>query len=133
MQQPFVMIGSDGWSYPLSQPGKPHPRAYGTFPRVLGHDSRDRRLFPLETAVFKMTGMPAARLGFHDRGILRPGMKADLVLFDPNTIRDDPTYRDPQQACSGIYQVYVNGVLSAEKGQHTGARAGTVLRKGKNA
>ena len=132
MQQPFVMIGSDGWSYPLSQPGKPHPRAYGTFPRILGHYSRDRRLFPLETAVFKMTGMPAARLGLSDRGLLRPGMKADLVLFDPETVRDDPTYQNPQQPCTGIKRVYVNGVLSACDGQHTGARAGIVLRKGKN-
>lgn len=132
MAKPYVMIGSDGKSYPLAQPGKPHPRNYGTFARVLGHYCRDRKVISLETAVAKMTGMPANRLGLSDRGILRPGMRADLTLFDPETIKDNPTYLNSQQACDGIHQVYVNGVLTAQDGQHTGAQAGVVLRKGKN-
>lgn len=132
MSQPFVMVGSDGKSYPLDQPGKPHPRNYAAFARVLGHYSRERGLFPLEEAVKKMTSMPANRLGLRDRGLLRPGMRADLVLLDPDSIIDTPSFENPQQACVGIRQVYVNGILSAENGQHTGARAGAVLRKGKN-
>ena len=132
LAQPFVMVGSDGKSYPIDQPGKPHPRAYGAFARVLSHYSRQRKVISLETAVAKMTGMPANRLGLYDRGVLRPGMRADLVLFDPDHIEDSPNFDQPQQACRGIHRVYVNGVLSAQDGQHTGARAGIVLRKGKN-
>lgn len=133
LAQPFVMIGSDGQSMPLSQPGKPHPRNYGAFARVLSYYSRERKVISLETAVAKMTGMPANRLGLNDRGILRPGMRADLTLFDPDTVEDTPSFDLPQQACRGIHQVYVNGVLTAEDGQHTGARSGMILRKGMNA
>ena len=129
MQAPYVMIGSDGWAYDLNYPGKPHPRSFGAFPRVLGHYSRERGLFPLETAVHKMTGLPAKRLGLADRGLLKEGFWADLCIFDPKTIADDPTYLDPCQPCSGIARVYVNGVLTAENGVHTGARAGMVIRK----
>ena len=129
MQAPYVMIGSDGWAYDLDYPGKPHPRSFGAFPRVLGHYSRERGLFPLETAVHKMTGLPAKRLGLADRGLLKEGFWADLCLFDPKTIADDPTYLDPCRPCSGIARVYVNGVLTAENGVHTGARAGMVIRK----
>ena len=129
MQAPFVMTGSDGWCYGLDFPGKPHPRSYGAFPRVLGHYCRERGLFPLETAVHKMTGMPAKRMGFADRGLLKEGNWADLCVFDPETIIDDPTYLDPCKPCSGIARVYVNGVLTAENGVHTGARSGQVLRR----
>ena len=129
MQAPFVMIGSDGWAYDLNYPGKPHPRSFGAFPRVLAHYSRERGLFPLETAVYKMTGLPAKRLGLTDRGVLKEGCWADLCIFDPEKIADDPTYLDPCKPCSGISRVYVNGVLTAENGVHTGARAGMVIRK----
>ena len=133
MQQPYVMIGSDGNAASLDYPGQPHPRWYGTFPRVIAKYCRERKLFPLETAVFKMTGLPASRLGLADRGLIREGMCADLVLFDFDKIQDTPAYDDPKQPCAGIIQVYVNGVLTAENGRHTGARAGHILRKGVNA
>ncbi len=130
MQRPFVMTGSDGGAMNLSVGGKPHPRNFGTFARVLSHYCRDRQLFPVETAVHKMTGLPASRLKLEGRGVLKTGMWADLVLFDLETLKDDPSYLDPQQPCSGILRVYVNGVLTALDGKHTGARAGVVLRRG---
>lgn len=133
LRQPYVMIGSDGNAASLDYPGQPHPRWYGTFPRVIARYCRERGLFPLETAVFKMTGLPASRLGLSGRGLIREGMYADLVLFDFNEIQDTPTYGDPKRPCAGIRQVYVNGVLTAENGCHTGARAGHILRKGVNA
>ena len=129
MGQSFTMIGSDGNAASLDYPGQPHPRWYGTFPRVIARYCRDRELFPLETAIFKMTGMPAARLGLQDRGLIRQGMWADLALFDLDAIEDTPTYSHPKQACKGIMQVYVNGALAAENGVHTGAQAGMVLRR----
>lgn len=129
MSQSFVMPGSDGEALPLDTPGKPHPRNFGTFVRYLAHYCRDRGVLSLENAVQKMTSLPAARIGLHDRGVLKEGMWADLVLFDLEALKDDPDYQNPQQPCSGITQVYVNGVLTAEKGRHTGARAGHVLRK----
>lgn len=129
MGQRFTMVGSDGNAIPLDYPGQPHPRSYGTFPRVIGHYCRDRKLFSLETAVYKMTGLPASRLRIQDRGLIREGMWADLVLFDFDTIRDTPTYTDPKRACEGILQVYVNGVLTAENGRHTGAKAGVTLKR----
>lgn len=129
MQQPFVTIGSDAWCFNLDTPGKPHPRNFGTFPRVIGHYCRDRHLFTLEEAIRKMTGASANRIGLKDRGYIREGMAADLVLFDFNTIKDDPDYLNPQRACSGISRVYVNGVLTAKDGVHTGKLAGQVIRK----
>lgn len=131
MQQPYVMPGSDGEAVSLSYEGKPHPRWFGTFPRVISHYSRERKLFPLETAVFKMTGLPASRLGIRDRGLLKEGMWADIVIFDADKIEDTPTYENPVQACAGIRKVYVNGVLTAEDGKHTGAAAGKILRHSK--
>ena len=129
MSKPYVMIGSDGWAYDLDYPGKPHPRSFAAFPRVLSHYCRERGLFSLEEAVHKMTGLSAGRIGFTDRGLLKEGYWADLCLFDPDTIHDDPTYLDPCRPCSGIARVYVNGVLTAENGKHTGARSGQVLRR----
>jgi len=129
MAQPFVMPGSDGEAKGLDAPGKPHPRNYGTFVRYLAHYSRDRGVLPLETAVQHMTSLPASRIGLADRGLIKTGMWADLVLFDLEKLKDDPDYQNPQQPCSGICQVYVNGVLTAENGKHTGARAGQVLRR----
>lgn len=129
MSQPYTMIGSDGNAMPMDADGMPHPRNYGTFPRVLAHYCRERKLFPLEAAIQKMTGMTASRLGLQDRGLIREGMWADLVLFDFAVIEDTPDYQHPAAACKGIERVYVNGVLTALNGNHTGAKAGKVLRK----
>lgn len=131
MIQPYTMIGSDGEAVSLDYAGQPHPRWFGTFPRVIAHYCRERKLFPLETAIHKMTGLPASRLGLADRGLIREGNWADLVLFDFDKIQDNPDFDKPKQPCSGIRRVYVNGVLTAVDGVHTGARAGKALRKGR--
>ncbi len=131
MKQPFVMVGSDGAAAPLDPDSALHPRNYGTFPRVIAEYCKRQKLFSLETAIHKMTGMPAARIGLHDRGAIKEGMCADLVLFNFDEINDTPTYAKPAVACEGILQVYVGGVLTAENGVHTGAKAGRVLRRGK--
>lgn len=132
MSQPYTMIGSDGEAASLDHSGQPHPRWYGTFPRVIAKYCRERKLFSLETAIFKMTGLPAARLGLQNRGLIRQGMRADLVLFDFDEIEDTPTYQNPKQPCRGIRRVYVNGALTALDGVHTGVKNGTILRKGRN-
>jgi N-acyl-D-amino-acid deacylase len=132
MSHPLTMIGSDGSARPTSGPlaaGKPHPRGYGTFPRVLGHYVRERGLLPLETAVHKMTGLTAAKLGLADRGVVRQGAFADLVVFDPQTIRDQATYTDPHQTPAGIDYVFVNGTRAVDSGRLTGELAGRVLRR----
>ena len=131
MKEEYVMTGSDGAGMMLDGAGIPHPRYYGTFPRVIAHYGRDRGLFSLEKAVHKMTGMPSARIGLADRGVLKEGLWADLVLFDYEELEDTPTYTDPKRACKGIKRVYVNGVLTAKDGVHTGAKAGKVIRKGR--
>jgi len=125
LQHPATMIGSDG----LPNDPLPHPRLWGTFPRVLGRYSRDERLFPLAEAVHKMTGMPAARFGLSGRGLIREGYHADLVLFDPETIRDTATYANPVCAAEGIAGVWVNGVLSYRDRAPTGERGGRFLRR----
>jgi N-acyl-D-aspartate/D-glutamate deacylase len=126
MRHPSTMIGSDG--IPTLE-GRPHPRLYGTFARVLGHYARDLGLFSLEEAVYRMTGFPAAKFGFKDRGLLRAGMIADLVLFDPDTVIDVGTYEDPKHPPRGIAQVFVNGSVVVEQGRPTGARPGRALRR----
>ncbi len=131
MCQPYTMIGSDGNAVSLDYAGQPHPRWFGTFPRVIAKYCRERKLFPLENAIFKMTGLPASRLGLTDRGLIKPGMQADFVLFNFDEIEDTPTFKNPQQPCKGIRRVYVNGVLTALDGVHTGARSGQILRKGR--
>ncbi|WP_035464761.1 N-acyl-D-amino-acid deacylase family protein [Algoriphagus vanfongensis] len=130
MQHPMTMIGSDGR---LSQPGlgHPHPRAYGTFPRVLGYYVRELGVLELSTAIYKMTGLPAKRLGITDRGILKEGAFADITIFDPATIRDQATFTDPHQYPVGIDAVIINGELAVEHGEFKNIRAGKVLRKGK--
>jgi N-acyl-D-amino-acid deacylase len=125
MRHPSTMIGSDG--LPTLE-GKPHPRLYGTFARVLGHYARDEHIFPLEEAIYRMTGFPAAKFGFSDRGTLKAGAKADLVLFDPARIIDRGTFEDPKRRPEGIAAVYVNGQLTVKNGQSTDARGGRVLR-----
>lgn len=117
--------GSDG----LLVGAKPHPRAWGTFPRYLGHYSRDLGLLSLEDTVHHLTGRPAARLKLHRRGLIREGYAADVVLFDPETVRDEATFENPRQAATGIQYVFVNGAAAIDRGQPTGARAGRALRR----
>ena len=123
MSHPLSMIGSDG----LPEDPFPHPRLWGAFPRVLGHFSRDLGLFPLHTAVHKMTGLSAARFGLHERGLIRQGYWADLVLFNPETVRDVADFKDPKQAAEGIDGVWVNGQLSYADGKAQGDRQGKFL------
>jgi dihydroorotase/N-acyl-D-amino-acid deacylase len=127
MRHPQTMIASDGR---LTRPGQgvPHPRAYGTFPRVLGRYVRDLRQLTLEQAIHKMSGMPARRLGLTDRGVLRDGTIADVVVFDPATVSDRSTFEQPHQYPVGIDYVLVNGVLAVDAGTFTDKRAGKVLR-----
>lgn len=120
-----TMIGSDG--VPVGD--KPHPRLWGTFPRVLGRYSRDIGLFPLETAVWKMTGLTAERFGLRDRGTLAPGQAADVVVFDAETIIDLADYDNPTTPARGIDAVIVNGVQTWSGNKHLGARAGQILRR----
>jgi N-acyl-D-amino-acid deacylase len=120
-----TMVGSDG--IPVGE--KPHPRLWGTFPRVLGHYSRDVGLFPLETAVWKMTGLTARNFGLKDRGTLKVGQAADIVVFDAKSVRDAATYSNPTLAAEGIDAVIVNGAVTWRSGAHAGARQGQVLTR----
>jgi N-acyl-D-amino-acid deacylase len=131
MKHPQVMIGSDGRLARYGDASSPHPRAYGTFPRVLGRYVRDLKLFPLETAVFKMTGQSAARLKLRERGVLRAGNYADVTVFDPATIADRSTFENPHQYSVGIDWVFVNGVAAVDGAKFTDRRAGRVLKRGK--
>ena len=127
MRHPSTMIGSDGIP---SLPGKPHPRLWGTFARVLGRYARDLGLFPLEEAVHRMTGFSARKFGLHDRGVIAENKAADLVLFDAARILDVGTYEDPNHPPAGIHHVFVNGTRVVRDGVHTGARPGRPLRRG---
>jgi N-acyl-D-amino-acid deacylase len=120
-----TMIGSDG----LPHDAIPHPRLWGTFPRVLGHYARDLGLFTLETAVYKMTGLTAARFGLKDRGVLRPGAFADVTVFDAESVIDSATFEDPVKPARGISTVMVNGEVVWSDGRATGARPGRILRR----
>ena len=126
MRHPATMIASDG-EVPIFGRANPHPRSYGTFARVLGVYVRDKRTLTLEDAVRKMTSFPAARMRIMDRGILRAGMKADLTIFDPATVRDTATFEKPHSYASGFSHVIVNGVVVFENGAMTTARPGVVL------
>ena len=130
MKQPWVAVGSDSGAIvgTMGQVGA-HPRAYGTFPRILGHYVRDEHLFTLEEAVRKMTSLAASRAGFADRGLLSPGKKADVVVFDPQTIRDVSTYEDPHHFSEGISNVIVNGTPVLQDGKMTAKLPGRVLRR----
>lgn len=127
MRAPFGMIGSDG-SLTKVGDGAPHPRAFGTYPRVLGRYVRERKVLALEEAIRKMTSFPAARLGLTDRGLLREGMAADVTIFDPATVIDRSTFTDPHHYSEGVRYVLVNGTVVIDNGAHTGARPGRVLR-----
>ena len=125
MRHPSTMIGSDG----LAMGSRPHPRLYGTFPRVLAHYVRDGGLMPLEEGIHRMTGMPAAKFHVKDRGLVRQGFFADLVIFDPARLRDTATYDQPRRYPEGLSHVFVNGVAVVRDGLHTGARPGKALRR----
>ncbi|TAK17878.1 MAG: D-aminoacylase [Acidobacteria bacterium] len=126
LKHPATMIASDG-EVPIFGRANPHPRSYGTFARVLGRYVRDEHVLTLEEAVRKMTSFPAARLGFTDRGVLRPGMKADIAIFDPATVRDTATFTAPHQYAEGFFAVLVNGQVIFENGAMTPARPGQIL------
>ena len=132
MKQPWVAVGSDGSSLAVEGPlraGVPHPRNFGTFPRVLGRYVRELKVIPLEEAVRKMTSLPASILGLADRGTIKAGQWADLVIFDPATVADKATFEDPFQYPVGIDTVLVNGTVVLDEGKHTNARPGKVLRR----
>ena len=127
LASPFTMVASDG-GIPIFGQGAPHPRSYGTFVRVLGVYVRERGILSLEDAVRKMTSLPASRVGLLDRGIVRPGMKADLAVFDPATVRDRATFAEPHAYAEGVRYVFVNGILVVDEGRLSGLRPGRVLR-----
>jgi N-acyl-D-aspartate/D-glutamate deacylase len=132
LQQPWVTIGSDGTAVApegILARSHPHPRWYGTFPRVLGRYVRERKVLTLEEAVHKMTALAAERLGLSDRGLVAEGKKADIVLFDPDRISDRSTFEKPHQLSVGVRFLVVNGELVLADGEHTGARPGRVLRR----
>jgi N-acyl-D-amino-acid deacylase len=131
LREPWVDIASDGSSLATEgvlAAGHPHPRNFGTFPRVLGHYVRDEKVLTLEDGVRRMTSLPAQRLGLKDRGLLREGYWADVVVFDPNRISDKATFASPEQYPEGINFVLVNGRVVIDQGKHTGERPGKALR-----
>ncbi len=124
----MTAIASDGR---LVQPGEghPHPRWYGTFPRVLGEFVREKRVITLEEAVRKMTSLPADHVGLPERGTLTEGTIADIVVFDPETVADRATFQDPHQYPAGIDWVIINGIVAVDDGVFNDARAGRILRR----
>src|SRR5262249_20363171 len=133
VRSPTALVGSDGncvATYGTVSQGMPHPRFYGTFPRVLGHYVHELGLLPLERAIHKMTGATARALNLEDRGLLREGYRADIAIFDPGDFCDRATYADPHQYPSGLRTtVIVNGMIVVENATHTGALPGKVLRR----
>jgi N-acyl-D-amino-acid deacylase len=134
LRQPWTSIGSDAASSirfgAVDALGLPHPRAYGTFPRVIAEYVKKRMVLTLEEAVRKMTSWPAGRMGLYDRGVIREGLRADITVFDYDRIADGATWEQPTAAPAGVDFVVVNGEVTLAEGVHTGARAGQVLRKG---
>jgi dihydroorotase/N-acyl-D-amino-acid deacylase len=129
LRQPWIKFGTDAAGMdPDSAKGMTHPRAYANYTRLLGHYVRDRKVIPLEDAIRKATSAVAARLSIPDRGLLRPGMYADIVIFDPNTVAGRATYEQPHQLSAGIARVIVNGVDVVVDGKHTGALPGKIVR-----
>ena len=132
LQQPWCSVGSDGSAYAIEGPlrrGNPHPRNFGTFPRVLGRYVRDRKLLTLENGIRKMTSLNAAKVGLAQRGMLKKGYYADITIFDPRTIIDQATFASPFQYPRGIQTVIVNGTIVIQEGKHTDATPGQGLRK----
>jgi len=132
MSSPLSSIISDSWVTAPSAAGKPHPRAYGTFPRFLGKYVREEKVLRLEDAIRKITSLPAGKIGLEDRGIIKEGFWADVVIFDPAKIKDKATYASPHQYPEGISYVIVNGQVVVESGRLTGIRPGKVLRKSRS-
>ena len=129
MKQPWMKFGTDAEGQdPDSAKALTHPRSYGTFTRILGHYVRERQVMPLEEAVRKMTSAVANRLSIRERGLLREGFYADVVIFDPATVIDKATYTQPHQHSIGIQTVIVNGVRVWDNGKHTGAKPGRIVR-----
>ena len=132
LKKDYVMIGSDSGARSTDGAlglGLPHPRTFGTFPRVLGKYCRDEKLFDLSTAIYKMTSFPCKRIGIKDRGLIKEGYFADLVIFNPVTISDTATYESPKSYPIGIEYVIVNGRITVKDGEHTETKAGSILRK----
>jgi N-acyl-D-aspartate/D-glutamate deacylase len=133
VRSPSALVGSDGncvATYGVVAQGMPHPRFYGTFPRIIGHYVHEEGLLPLEQAVHKMTGATAKALKLRDRGLLVEGHRADIAIFDPADFKDQATYADPHRYPTGTRTtVIVNGVPVAENAAHTGATPGIVLRR----
>jgi dihydroorotase/N-acyl-D-amino-acid deacylase len=131
MLQPWIKFGTDAGGFdPDSATRLTHPRTYGTFPRILGRYVREQNVMPLEEAVRKMSSAVATRLGIQDRGVLREGMYADIVVFDPATVIDNATYEEPHKLSTGMRDVFVNGVAVVRNGAHTGAKPGVAVRGG---
>ena len=131
IQQPYVSFGSDGASmsdHKIFADWGTHPRAYGTFARVLGRYVRDEKLFSLEEAVRKLTSLPASNLKLQKRGSIKLGYYGDLAIFDPTTIHDHATFVSPKEYATGMVHVFVNGVQVLNQGEHTGAKPGRVIR-----
>jgi len=128
MRQPWVSIASDGSAINLDAPGVPHPRNYSTSARVLGYYVRDQHVLTMEDAIRKMSGLPAQILGLKDRGLLREGYAADIAVFDPATVGETNSFEKPKSYAKGVQYVLVNGTLVIDKGEHTGAKPGKVLR-----
>ncbi len=128
MKHPLTMIASDGRLTKLGD-GHPHPRAYGTFPRVLGYYAREKSTISLSQAIYKMTKLPATNLGLKDRGLIKEKMLADIVIFDPATVIDKSTFQNPHQYPEGIQYVIINGKISIDNGEFKNVKAGYVLRK----
>jgi dihydroorotase/N-acyl-D-amino-acid deacylase len=129
MRQPWIKFGTDAGGFdPDSATRLTHPRAYGTFPRILGRYVREQNVMPLEEAIRKMSSAVATRLGIQERGVLREGMYADIVVFDPETVIDNATYEEPHRLSTGIRDVFVNGVAVVRNGAHTGAKPGRAVR-----
>jgi N-acyl-D-amino-acid deacylase len=129
MQYPWVATASDGRAY-LPDADRPHPRSYGTFPRKIGLYCLREEVLPLEQAVRSASGLPADILGLADRGYLRPGQAADIVVFDAEAFIDTATFDSPHQYARGVKHVFVNGTIAIADGHPTGALAGRALRKG---
>lgn len=130
LTHPLSSVATDAWAMSPTLGGRPHPRTYGTFPRFLRNYALDTSKLSLENAIRKITSLPASRIGLSDRGIIKEGCWADLVLFDPKTLRDKATYGDPHQYPDGVELVIVNGHTVAERGKLTGERPGHILRRG---
>jgi N-acyl-D-amino-acid deacylase len=131
MGQPWVSFCTDASERATDGPlfkGKPHPRAYGSFPRILARYVRESKILSLEDAIRKMTSLPAQRVGLKDRGLLKPGFYADIVVFDPDSVADKATFENPHQYSEGMSIVFVNGKPVWENGKFTGNLPGSVLR-----